>query len=102
MKKILPFLLLLFLINFVLSYGEEPTYAEKLGWEKGSKVLIFHIDDVGLCHGANKASIEALTNGIATSCSVMMPCAWVDEFAKERKKNLHWKSCIRSYRTKKK
>ncbi len=90
MKKFLFTSTLLFLINSGIVYSEEPTYAEKLGWEKGSRVLIFHIDDVGLCHGANKASIEALTNGIATSCSVMMPCAWVDEFAKARKKNPHW------------
>ncbi len=69
---------------------EEVTYAERLGWEKGSRVVIFHIDDVGLCYGANKASIEALTKGVATSCSIMMPCAWVDQFVKEWKKNPHW------------
>ena len=52
---------------------EEVPYAERLGWEKGSRVVIFHIDDVGLCYGVNKASIEALTKGVATSCSIMSP-----------------------------
>lgn len=90
MRKILFLSQLILLFVFNRINAEEPTYAEKLGWDKGSKVLIIHIDDVGLCHGANKASIEALTNGVATSCSVMMPCAWVHEFVKEWKKNPNW------------
>lgn len=90
MKKSLFNLVLAGLLCLTMSYGEEPTYAERLGWEKGSRVLIFHIDDVGLCHGANQATLEALTKGIATSCSVMMPCAWVDEFVKALKKNPQW------------
>ncbi len=69
---------------------EETTYAEKLGWEKGSRVVIFHIDDVGLCHGANQASIEALSKGVATSCSIMMPTAWVEQFVKAWRENPHW------------
>ncbi|MCX8064418.1 MAG: polysaccharide deacetylase family protein [Candidatus Hydrogenedentes bacterium] len=87
---LLPLILLMIFNKTEESNAEEMTYAEKLGWKKGSRVLIFHIDDVGLCHGANKATIEALTKGIATSCSIMMPCAWVDEFVKEWKKNSHW------------
>ncbi|MGC9053730.1 MAG: ChbG/HpnK family deacetylase, partial [Candidatus Hydrogenedens sp.] len=69
---------------------EEQTYAERLGWEKGNRVVIFHIDDAGLCYGANHAVFETFTKGVATSCSIMMPCAWVDQFVKEWKKNPHW------------
>jgi len=60
----------------------EQTYAERLGWPAGSRVVIFHIDDAGMCHDANVGVIEAIENGVATSTSIMFPCAWVSEFAK--------------------
>lgn len=56
------------------------TYAERLGFPKGKKVVILHVDDVGMSFDSNKGAIEALTKGVANSCSVMMPCAWVPEF----------------------
>ena len=61
---------------------DEPTYAERLGWPKGSKVVIFHIDDAGMSHDSNQGVSEALAYGVATSTSVMMPCPWVPEFAR--------------------
>lgn len=58
------------------------TYAERLGWPKGAKVVIFHIDDAGMSHDSNQGVLEAIDYGVATSVSVMMPCPWVGEFAK--------------------
>lgn len=90
-KNFLPcFVTLCVLLSLRTFCENEPTYAERLGWEKGSRVVIFHIDDVGLCLGANKATIEAFTKGVATSCSIMMPCGWVEQFNKEWQKNPHW------------
>ena len=64
------------------SLGEEPTYAERLGWPVGAKVVIFHIDDAGMSHDSNAGVIEALERGVATSTSIMFPCPWATEIAR--------------------
>jgi predicted glycoside hydrolase/deacetylase ChbG (UPF0249 family) len=58
----------------------QETYAEKLGWNSSDKVVILHVDDAGMSYDSNEGAIQALTKGIATSVSVMMPCPWVPGF----------------------
>ncbi|WP_439699031.1 polysaccharide deacetylase family protein [Mucilaginibacter sp. AW1-7] len=58
------------------------TYAEKLGWPKGARVIILHVDDAGMSHESNDGVETAIEKGVATSTSVMMPCPWVPEFVK--------------------
>ena len=60
-----------------LVFSQDSTYAEKLGFPKGKKVVIFHVDDVGMSLDGNHGAIESMTNGVATSCSIMMTCPWV-------------------------
>jgi hypothetical protein len=60
----------------------QETYAEKLGYPKGKKVIIFHIDDAGMSHEANQGTILAMEKGVANSTSVMMPCGWVPAYMK--------------------
>lgn len=58
----------------------DTTYAERLGFPKGSRVVIMHVDDVGMSYDSNLGAIETMTKGVATSCSIMMPCPWVPGF----------------------
>lgn len=65
----------------------EPTYAERLGWPEGSRIVIFHSDDLGMSHEMNAGAIDAIENGVVTSASVMMPCPWVPEIVRWHKAN---------------
>ena len=77
--KFFAFVFLLVPVLFA-SAQTERTYAEKLGYPKGAKVLILHVDDAGMSFDSNDGTITALTKGVANSCSVMMPCSWVPGF----------------------
>ncbi len=79
-KQFLLSILLAAVINCCYSQITELTYAEKLGYPKGAKVLIIHVDDAGMSYDSNQGTIDAITNGAANSCSVMMPCPWVPAF----------------------
>lgn len=67
----------------------QETYAEKLGFPKGKKVVIFHVDDCGMSYSSNQGAIKSIEQGVATSCSIMMPCPWAPSFIKNyiQKKN---------------
>jgi chitin disaccharide deacetylase len=54
-------------------------FAERLGWTGTDVVVILHVDDAGMSHSSNVGAIESVERGVATSWSVMMPCAWVSE-----------------------
>jgi chitin disaccharide deacetylase len=53
--------------------------AAALGYTPDARVLIPHIDDVGVCHGANRAFAELAGQGFVTTASVMVPCPWYPE-----------------------
>lgn len=65
---------------FFNASAADTTYAEKLGYPRGSKVLILHVDDVGMSQQSNEGAVLAMTKGVANSCSMMMTCAWVPDF----------------------
>lgn len=50
------------------------TNAEKLGFPSGSKVLLMHCDDAGMCEEANIAVQNYFTTGDIKSAAVMVPC----------------------------
>lgn len=47
----------------------------------GTKRIVIHADDVGMCHGANQAFIELSRLGTISAGSVMVPCPWFSEVA---------------------
>ncbi|WP_236979078.1 polysaccharide deacetylase family protein [Membranihabitans maritimus] len=55
----------------------QETYAEKLGYPKGARIIILHVDDAGMSWDSNKGTRDAIDRGMANSFSVMMPCPWV-------------------------
>lgn len=86
MKQLFIFLTIL-VCSTVSAQVLEQTYAEKLGYPKGKKVLIIHVDDVGMSYESNQGAIKAIKEGVANSLSVMMPCGWVPGFVHYLKEN---------------
>src|SRR6266852_2076320 len=74
-------LLIIIILPFCLSdQAPDTTYADRLGFPKGARVLILHVDDAGMSYASNEGAEKALTKGASTSVSVMMPCSWVPGF----------------------
>ncbi|MEO8135193.1 MAG: polysaccharide deacetylase family protein [Betaproteobacteria bacterium] len=55
--------------------------AQALTGDAGGRALVLHVDDVGMCHGANVAFVELSRAGAVTCGSVMVPCPWFREIA---------------------
>jgi len=60
--------------------SEPATWAEKLGFPAGKKVIILHADDAGMCEEANIATSHMLENNHIQSAAVMVPCPNADNF----------------------
>ncbi|MEN8226721.1 MAG: polysaccharide deacetylase family protein [Bacteroidota bacterium] len=60
--------------------SEPATWAEKLGFPAGKRVIILHADDAGMSEGANIATSQLLENNFIQSAAVMAPCPAADEF----------------------
>ena len=83
------FFILLMSVVFI-AFAEEPeknrqddtktTWAEKLGYPEGKKVIMLHADDAGMSEGANIATAHYLENNRIQSAAVMAPCPSADEF----------------------
>ena len=48
--------------------------SELLGFEPDARVLIVNCDDFGMHDAVNAAVVESIETGIASSCSLMVPC----------------------------
>jgi chitin disaccharide deacetylase len=61
--------------------AKEKSLVERLGFDKDTRALMIHADDVGMCRSVNFATTKALTEGVAASAAVMVPCPWFPEIA---------------------
>ncbi len=64
-----------------VSGQEKQTWGERLGYPGDKRVVMFHADDIGMCHEANQSAKKYLKAGEIQSAAAMVPCPWFDEFA---------------------
>ena len=57
------------------------TLEEALGYHRGARLLIPHIDDIGCAQGTVAATRDLIGGGFVTTGSVMVPCTWFPEVA---------------------
>ncbi len=48
----------------------------KLGLSTNDRVVIFHADDIGMCHASQAAYEDLVSAGAVSSAAVMVPCSW--------------------------
>ena len=64
----------------------------KLGYSPTDRLVIFHADDVGMCHGSNQALLDLNPGGIVKTGSIMTPCAWAPEILQRCRGTQPWMS----------
>jgi chitin disaccharide deacetylase len=57
------------------------TWAERLGYDADKKVIIVHLQEMGLAYETNAAGRKLCEEGGACSSSAMAPCPWFADFA---------------------
>ncbi len=75
------------IIVFSAKAQEKLTNAEKLGFPKGTKILLLHCDDAGMCEEANIAVQSYVLKGDVLSAAVMMPCPYAADMVEWTKKH---------------
>ncbi len=65
--------------------AQSQTWAEKLGYPAGRKVIMLHADDIGMCTEANHSGVYYLQNEMIQSAAVMVPCPGYEEMADWRR-----------------
>lgn len=78
---------LILALLFLMGNLSAQTLAERLGYKKTDRLLIINNDDAGMCHAANKATVEGMENGLISSATIMMPCPWSNEIVKYAQEN---------------
>jgi chitin disaccharide deacetylase len=60
---------------------------ERLGFAPHEKLVVINADDAGMCCAVNQGVERAMSEGLVTSCTVMAPCPWFDDFAARVRRN---------------
>jgi len=59
----------------------------KLGYSDNDRLVIIHIDDIGMCHASVQAFKDLWEFGTITSGAVMVPCPWFPAVAQMCREN---------------
>ncbi len=81
---LMPFVFVLATLGSPVSHAQdEPaaSLAERLEYPSDARLLLVHMDDIGVTHSVNQASIDAFETGRVPSGSIMVPCPWFPEIA---------------------
>jgi hypothetical protein len=62
----------------------QETFGERLGWKPDKVVVVMHCDNAGLTPGTSRGVNNALSKGVGSSYSIMMPCPWVPAFVRSK------------------
>lgn len=73
---LIPFILMAFMpfSSPAQNTADMKKWSDKLGFPKGKKVLLLHMDDLGMCPEANAAGKSYIESGQILSGAVMVPC----------------------------
>jgi len=72
------YLVTIMVIMISCSNEKDNTNAGKLGFPAGTKVLLMHCDDAGMCEEANIAVSNYFITGDIRSAAVMVPCPYAE------------------------
>jgi len=86
-RRLLLIAAILTLFLFPAFLNAQNSWAVRLGFPEGKKVLLLHIDDAGMCPEANAAAEKYIENGFLTAAAVMMPCPGAASFLEWAKKH---------------
>lgn len=56
-------------------------FLKKLGFDATDRVVVIHVDDIGMCQATLPAFFDLFDSGLVSSGSVMVPCPWFPEVA---------------------
>lgn len=68
-----------------IAFGQ--TWAERLGYPAGNRVVVLHANYMGSAYEFNRPGQQLLEQGFVQSASVMVPCPWFEEFAAWSRQN---------------
>lgn len=73
---------LLITFSVLIAPTSAQTWAERLGYPAGAKVLVLHANELGLAYETNAAGVKLLEDGPVRSAGALVPAPWFADFAR--------------------
>jgi len=75
------FCLVFLLLLAAVAPATAQTWAERLGYPSGAKVIVLHANELGLAYETNAAGTKLLEDGPVRSAGTIVPAPWFADFA---------------------